>query len=58
MISKIFQGGGVITKDTPLYMLNTPEKLEKYNSIVKKDYEMRKRLPLIYRISWFTSTGK
>lgn len=44
MISKIFQGGGVITKDTPLYMLNTPEKLEKYNSIVKKDYEMRKRL--------------
>ena len=44
MISKIFQSGGIITKDTPLYMLNTPEKLEKYNSIVKKDYEMRKRL--------------
>ena len=37
MISKIFQSGGIITKDTPLYMLNTPEKLEKYNKIIEAD---------------------
>lgn len=43
MISKIFQGGGVITKDTPLYMLNTPEKLEKYNKIIEADRFIRNK---------------